>query len=170
MPALQGVHWERELAPGVEEAVPGGQEIQPLEVCPWEGLKVPLGQGRQAEGEFDEGRLLKVPMGQGVQDDNPGVSAKNPALHVVQPVLPVVEEKLPRGHKTQAAERFAPPAIAPRIPMGQGRQDVASLEVYMPCWQIAQDVEPGVRAMLPGAQGEHCVASLAPALLENLPG
>ncbi len=45
VPALQGVHWERELAPGVEEAVPAGQEIQPLEVCPREGLNVPLGQG-----------------------------------------------------------------------------------------------------------------------------
>ncbi len=32
VPALQGAHWERELVPGVEEAVPGGQEIQPLEV------------------------------------------------------------------------------------------------------------------------------------------
>ena len=89
---------------------------------------------------------------------------------MVQLVLPAAEAKLPWGHKTQAAVRFAPPAIAPRIPMGQGRQDVASLEVYMPCWQIAQDVEPEVGAMLPGAQGEHCVASLAPALLENLPG
>ena len=54
--------------------------------------------------------------------------------------------------------------------MGQGRQDVASGEVYVPCWHKEQEVEPEVGAMLPGAQGEHCVASLAPALLENLPG
>ena len=114
--------------------------------------------------------MLKVPFGQGVQEGDPGVSAKNPALHVVQLVLPVADAKLPRGHKTQAAVRFAPPAMAPRIPMGQRRQDVASGEAYVPCWQIAQDVEPEVGAMLPGAQEEHCVESLAPALLENLPG
>ena len=54
--------------------------------------------------------------------------------------------------------------------MGQGRQDVASGEVYAPCWQIEQEVEPEVGAMLPGAQEEHCVESLAPALLENFPG
>ena len=45
MPALQGLHWDSEVAPGLGEAAPGGQEMQPLEVCPWEGLKVPLGQG-----------------------------------------------------------------------------------------------------------------------------
>ena len=98
------------------------------------------------------------------------MSAKNPALQLVQLVLPAADEKLPRGHKTQAAARFAPPAMAPLIPIGQGRQDVASPEAYVPCWQIAQDVEPEVGAMLPGAQGEHCAASLAPTLLENLPG
>ncbi len=114
--------------------------------------------------------MLKVPIGQGVQEDNPGASAKKPALQLVQAVLPVVEAKLPRGHGTQAAVRFAPPAMAPRVPMGQGRQDVASLEAYVPCWHIAQDVKPEVGAMLPGAQEEHCVESLAPALLENLPG
>lgn len=54
MPALQGAHWERALAPGVAEAVPGGQEMQPEEVCPWEGLKVPLGQGWQAAGEVED--------------------------------------------------------------------------------------------------------------------
>ena len=75
MPALQGAHWERALAPGVAEAVPGGQEMQPLEACPWEGLKVPLGQGWQAAGEVEEGRLVKVPVGQGVQEDMPGASA-----------------------------------------------------------------------------------------------
>ena len=60
--------------------------------------------------------------------------------------------------------------MKPRIPMGQGRQDVASGEAYVPCWQIEQKVEPEVEAMLPGAQEEHCVESLAPELLENLPG
>jgi hypothetical protein len=63
------------LAPRVEEAVPGGQEMHPLEVCPLEGLKVPLGQGWQAEREVEAGRLLKVPLGQGVQAATPLASA-----------------------------------------------------------------------------------------------
>ena len=75
MPALQGAHWEGALAPGVKEAVPGGQEMQPEEVCPWEGLKVPLGQGRHARKEAEEGPLLKVPVGQRVHMDWPGASA-----------------------------------------------------------------------------------------------
>ena len=98
------------------------------------------------------------------------MSAKNPALQLVQLVLPAADAKLPRGHETQAAVRDAPPAMDPRMPMGQGRQDVASGEAYVPCWQTEQDEEPEVGAMLPGAQEEHCFASLAPALLENLPG
>ena len=114
--------------------------------------------------------MLKVPFGQGVQEDNPGAPAKYPALHVEQLVLPVADAKLPRGHKTQAAVRDAPPEMTPCMPMGQGRQVVASPEAYVPCWHKEQEVEPEVGAMLPGAQGEHLIASLAPALLENLPG
>ena len=75
MPALQGGHWERELAPGKEEAVPGGQEIQPLEVCPREGLKLPLAQGWQAAWEVAAGRLLNLPKGQGAHCTAPGASA-----------------------------------------------------------------------------------------------
>ena len=58
VPALQGLHWERALAPEADEAVPGGQEMQPLEVSPMEGLKVPLGHGWQAAAEIEAGRLL----------------------------------------------------------------------------------------------------------------
>ena len=58
MPALQGVHWEGEVAPGVEEAVPGGQGMQPAEVCPLEGPYVPAAQGLQEERVREEGVLL----------------------------------------------------------------------------------------------------------------
>jgi hypothetical protein len=75
VPALQGRHWEEEVAPFCKDAVPGGQEMQPEEVCPLDGLKVPLGQVRQEDREVEEGALLKVPMGQGMQEERPGVSA-----------------------------------------------------------------------------------------------
>ncbi len=101
VPALQGLHWERALAPRADEAVPGGQEMQPLEVSPMEGLKVPLGHGWQAAAEIEAGRLLKVPTGQGVQEDRPGASAYVPALQRWQETLPAVEAALPKAHAVQ---------------------------------------------------------------------
>ena len=67
-PGVQGVHWVRAVAPDKAEAVPGGQDMHPLEVCPREGLKLPLGQGWQADRAVEAGRLLNVPVGQGVQE------------------------------------------------------------------------------------------------------
>jgi hypothetical protein len=52
-----------------------GQEMQPLEVCPREGLKVPLGQSWQAAWEVAAGRLLNLPRGQGAHCTEPGASA-----------------------------------------------------------------------------------------------
>lgn len=66
VPALHATHCSGSMAPGLEEAEPGGQRIQPLEVCPMDGLKLPEGQFRQLEREVAVGKLLKVPRGQGV--------------------------------------------------------------------------------------------------------
>ena len=42
----------------MEEAVPGGQGMQPAEVCPLEGPYVPAAQGLQEERVREEGELL----------------------------------------------------------------------------------------------------------------
>ena len=75
--------------------------MHPLDACPWDGLNVPRGQGRQAAEEVEEGRLLKLPTGQGVHAERPGKSEKYPALQLVQDALPAVDAALPRGHGVQ---------------------------------------------------------------------
>jgi hypothetical protein len=57
---------EAEVAPRAAEAVPGGQEMQPLLVCPGLGLNVPALQGEQAERAEAPGLLENSPAGQGV--------------------------------------------------------------------------------------------------------
>ena len=98
-PALQ---LEHDVLPAVEVALPKGHAEQALAPPP---LNFPLGQGVQAEAPVAE----KVPAKQG--------------LHTAAPVRDALKE--PGAHRAQVALEFAPAAVPPELPVGQGVHDVA---------------------------------------------
>jgi len=64
----------RAVAPDKAEAVPGGQDMHPLEVCPREGLKVPAGQALHTERDAEAAASPNLPEGQGEHCEAPGLS------------------------------------------------------------------------------------------------
>jgi hypothetical protein len=111
-------------------------------------------------------------MGQGMQTEAPA-SAYVPGkqgLHTAAPERDALKE--PGAQGTQVALEFAPAAVPPALPTGQGVQDVApSASPKVPGGQRAQLLSfapPGRARKVPmGQKSSHCVE---PALGARSPG
>lgn len=75
-PLPQSAQAEASTAPGAPEAVPGGQERHPEEVCPKALLYVPAAQKVQLPSDVAPLPLRKRPAGQGVHEEAPVASEK----------------------------------------------------------------------------------------------
>lgn len=112
-PSKQGVQVEAFTAPGVPDALPGGHERQPEDVCPAAPLNVPAAQSVQFSRDVAPSALRKRPAGQGLQATAPSASEKKPRPQSVHCVAPAKGLKAPAAQGAQASATATPPAATP---------------------------------------------------------